>query len=40
MEGTNVFITKVMSVFVNMDKLMGKHFETGLDNLRKIAEHQ
>ncbi len=40
MEGTNVFITKVMSVFVKMDKLMGKHFETGLDNLRKIAEHQ
>ncbi len=38
MEGTNVFLTKLMSVFVNMDHLMGKHFETGLDNLRRVAE--
>jgi hypothetical protein len=38
MEGTNVFMAKVMSVFVNMDRMMGKHFETGLDNLRRVAE--
>lgn len=40
MEGTNVFIAKVMSVFVNMDKMIGSHFATGLDNLRRIAEQQ
>ena len=38
MEGTNVYITKVMSVFVNMDRMMGKHFEAGLDNLKMTAE--
>jgi len=38
MEGTNVYVTKVMSVFVNMDRVMGRHFEAGLDNLRTIAE--
>lgn len=38
MEGTNVFVSKVMSVFVNMDKMMGKHFEMGLDDLKRIAE--
>lgn len=38
MEGTNIYMTKVMSVFVNMDRLMGKHFEAGLENLRVIAE--
>ena len=26
------------SVFVNMDRLMGKHFETGLHNLKIVAE--
>jgi len=40
MEGTNVYMTKVMSVFVNLDRMMGKHFEAGLDNLRMIAERQ
>jgi len=38
MEGTNVYMAKVMSAFVNMDRVMGKHFETGLDNIRAIAE--
>jgi uncharacterized protein YndB with AHSA1/START domain len=38
MEGTNVYMAKVMSVFVNMDRMMGKHFEAGLDNLRTLAE--
>jgi len=27
-----------MSIFVNMDRMMGKHFETGLNNLKKVAE--
>jgi hypothetical protein len=38
MEGTNVYLTKVMGMFVNMDRLMGNHFEAGLENLRMIAE--
>jgi uncharacterized protein YndB with AHSA1/START domain len=38
MRGTNVFVAKVMSVFVNMDTMMGKHFEAGLSNLKNVAE--
>jgi len=38
MEGTNVYPAKVMSLFVDMDRMMGKHFEAGLDNLKVIAE--
>jgi uncharacterized protein YndB with AHSA1/START domain len=38
MEGPNLFPMRVMSVFVNMDKMMGKHFEDGLGNLKAAAE--
>jgi carbon monoxide dehydrogenase subunit G len=38
MRGTNVYMTKVMSVFVNLDRLMGKHFESGLGDLKATAE--
>jgi hypothetical protein len=27
-----------MSIFTNMDRFMGKHFETGLTNLKAAAE--
>ena len=37
--GTNVYFMKVMSVFVNMDKMLGKHFEDGLANLKTTAEN-
>ena len=37
-DGSNVYMMKVMSVFVNMDKFMGKHFEEGLQNLKAAAE--
>jgi hypothetical protein len=37
-EGTNVFVLKLMTVFVSMDRIMGDHFETGLKNLRTAAE--
>jgi hypothetical protein len=37
-EGTNLYIMKVMEVFVGVNGLMGKHFEAGLVNLKKIAE--
>jgi uncharacterized protein YndB with AHSA1/START domain len=38
MEGSNVYMMKVMGVFVNMDRMMGKHFEDGLGNLKAVAE--
>lgn len=38
MQGTNLFIMKIMGVFVNMDRVVGKHFESGLYNLKTLAE--
>jgi uncharacterized protein YndB with AHSA1/START domain len=38
MQGTNVYFMKVMGLFVNMDRLMGEHFERGLVNLQKVCE--
>ena len=38
MHGPNPCLAKVMSVFLNMDSMIGKDFETGLANLKTIAE--
>ena len=38
MTGPNLFIMKLISVFTNMDRMMGKHFEDGLENLKSAAE--
>jgi uncharacterized protein YndB with AHSA1/START domain len=38
MQGTNLFIMKIMGVAVSMDRMVGKRFETGLDNLKATAE--
>ena len=38
MTGPSNFMSKVMQVFMNMDKMIGKDFETGLGNLKGIAE--
>ncbi|MGA9473795.1 MAG: SRPBCC family protein [Terriglobales bacterium] len=38
MHGTNLFIMKLMSMVVSTDRMVGKHFETGLDNLKVAAE--
>jgi uncharacterized protein YndB with AHSA1/START domain len=38
MRGTNVYMAKIMSVFVNMDRMMGAHFEAGLRDLKAAAE--
>jgi uncharacterized protein YndB with AHSA1/START domain len=38
MTGPNLFIIKLMSVFTNMDRTMGRHFERGLQNLKANAE--
>ena len=38
MYGATPFIGKVMHVFMNMDRMIGKDFETGLANLKKAVE--
>jgi hypothetical protein len=38
MYGPSIYVAKVMGVFVNMDKMIGKEFETGLANLKSVAE--
>jgi carbon monoxide dehydrogenase subunit G len=38
MHGRNALMAKVMSLFISMDKLVGKDFETGVANLKAIAE--
>jgi uncharacterized protein YndB with AHSA1/START domain len=37
-KGQSPFISKVMTVFFDMDKEIGKDFERGLENLRKVSE--
>jgi Polyketide cyclase / dehydrase and lipid transport len=39
MHGPTPFVSKVMQVFVSMDSLIGKDFETGLANMKTIAEN-
>jgi hypothetical protein len=38
MHGTNVYMTKIMGLFINMDRMIGKHFEDGLRDLGTAAE--
>jgi uncharacterized protein YndB with AHSA1/START domain len=38
MQGPVPFIGKLMHVFMNMDRMIGKDFEAGLANLKKLAE--
>jgi uncharacterized protein YndB with AHSA1/START domain len=37
MQGPANFISKVMQVFINMDKMVGTDFEAGLANLKALA---
>lgn len=39
MRGKRPYMMKVMSLFVSMDKILGKSFEEGLANLKGIAEN-
>jgi hypothetical protein len=39
MQGPNLFVMRIMGIFINMDRMMGKHFETGLANLKAVCEH-
>jgi hypothetical protein len=38
MYGPNPYIAKVIHLFFNMDSMVGKQFETGLANLKAVAE--
>jgi hypothetical protein len=38
MFGPQNFMLKLMSIFVNMDKMIGKDFEEGLRNMKAAAE--
>jgi len=38
MEGPVPFVAKIMHVFINMDRMVGGDFDTGLANLKLIAE--
>ena len=38
MHGPAPFISKVMQVFMNMDTMIGKDFEIGLANLKRLTE--
>ena len=38
MEGQNNFMSKIMQVFMDMDKMVGPDFEAGLANLKAAAE--
>jgi len=40
MEGPMLYISKLITVFVSMDSMAGKDFETGLANLKAVAENQ
>jgi uncharacterized protein YndB with AHSA1/START domain len=39
MHGPAPFMSKVMQVFMNIDNMVGKDFETGLSNLKRLTEH-
>lgn len=38
MTGENLFIGKVMSIFIDMDKMIGNDFEAGLAGMKAAAE--
>jgi uncharacterized protein YndB with AHSA1/START domain len=38
MHGPAPFMSKMMQVFMNMDRMIGRDFEVGLANLKKVAE--
>jgi uncharacterized protein YndB with AHSA1/START domain len=40
MYGPHRYMCKLMSMFFNMDKIIGREFETGLANIKSIAEER
>jgi hypothetical protein len=39
MHGPASFMSKLMQVFINLDNMIGKDFEIGLANLKKLTEN-
>lgn len=40
MEGNNTFLGKVMSLFIDMDEMIGKDFEQGLATIKTLTEKE
>jgi hypothetical protein len=40
MRGANPYIAKLIQLVFNMDRMVGKDFETGLTNLKALAEER
>jgi uncharacterized protein YndB with AHSA1/START domain len=40
MSGTNNFVSKAVSLFMDCDKIVGAQFEQGLDNIKKAVAAQ
>ena len=40
MHGPASLMSRLMQVFINLDRMVGKDFETGLANLKRLAENQ
>jgi len=38
MNGKSSYFSKLMGLFINMDRMVGKDFETGLAGLKRVAE--
>ena len=38
MHGPSPFVGRIMQVFINMDRMIGKDFEAGLANLKRLTE--
>jgi hypothetical protein len=38
MHGTNLYVMRLMGIFVSMDRLIGKHFEERLSILKAVVE--
>jgi hypothetical protein len=38
MFGPNLFVGKVMGIFIDMDRMIGKDFEDGLASLKAVVE--
>ncbi|HEX8831211.1 MAG TPA: SRPBCC family protein [Longimicrobium sp.] len=38
--GRNTFMSKAFSLFVNLDRMIGRDFETGLADLKRVSENE
>jgi hypothetical protein len=38
MSGNNNFVFKAFGLFVNVDRMIGKEFESGLADLKRVSE--